>query len=335
MNPMAPRLPGLSRTARIAAPAAFVLTAALLAAARSAAAYPILILDRFLPGSGWAEIAALATYSAFLTARLVTGPETARLRLAIWLGFSIVFFAQLVIGVLGADRFLMTGRLHVPVPAVVIAGPLYRGERLFMPILFAATLILVGPAWCSWLCYVGAWDGLAATARRASRSLTGAWRVARVALGVATPVSGVLLRLAGVDGLSAALVAVGFGIAGAGVMAAVSTRRGTMMHCTSICPLGLVGNLVGKISPFRIRIEPGCTACGRCTPVCRYAALDQERIRRRSPGLTCTLCGDCVPSCREGFIRFGFLGLRPESARALFLTLVAALHAVFLGVARI
>ena len=77
-----------------------------------------------------------------------------------------MFFAQFVFGVAGVERLLMTGQLHVPVPAVVVAGPLYRGEGLFMPILFAATLLLVGPAWCSYLCYVGSWDGLAATARR-------------------------------------------------------------------------------------------------------------------------------------------------------------------------
>jgi len=51
--------------------------------------------------------------------------------------------------------------------------------------------------------------------------------------------------------------------------------------------------------------------------------------------LTCTLCGDCIPSCRESSLGYRFLGLGPGAARALFLTLVSTLHAVFLGVARI
>jgi hypothetical protein len=42
-----------------------------------------------------------------------------------------------------------------------------------------------------------------------------------------------------------------------------------------------------------------------------------------------------VASCHAGLIRFRFPGLSPAAARATFVTLVAACHAVFLGVARI
>ena len=40
-----------------------------------------------------------------------------------------------------------------------------RGGGLFMAILFSASVLLVGPAWCSWLCYIGAWDDRVARLR--------------------------------------------------------------------------------------------------------------------------------------------------------------------------
>ena len=34
-----------------------------------------------------------------------------------------------------------------PIPAMILAGPLYRGEGFFMPLLFLSTIFFVGPAW--------------------------------------------------------------------------------------------------------------------------------------------------------------------------------------------
>ena len=146
--------------------AAALLTAGLLIAVKLKAPYQMLIVDRFLPGGGWVEIAALAAYSGLILRALLTADDTSRIRRRIWLAFSVVFFTQFILGVSGIDSFLMTGRLHIPVPAVVIAGPIFRGERFFMPILFLSTILLAGPAWCSYLCYFGAWDGIAADAFR-------------------------------------------------------------------------------------------------------------------------------------------------------------------------
>jgi ferredoxin len=290
-------VPSRSRGSLPAAGAAFAVCCLILAIARAKAPYPLLLADRFAAGTGWIEILLLALYAAWLARRMLRAADTARLRLAIWLVFSVVFFSQLILGALGIERLLMTGRLHVPVPAVVIAGPLYRGERFFMPILFAATLRLVVLA--------------------------------------ATPGVAIALRVFGVGGRTAALVAVGFGLFGALVMALVSTRTGRMVHCTAVCPLGLLGNVLGKISPFRLRIGAACTECGRCIPSCRYGALTPGYIHRRRPGLTCSLCGDCLSACPERALSYGFVGLSPLAARSAFVALVVALHAVFLGVARI
>ncbi len=295
----------------------------------------MLIADRFLPGSGWAEILLLSAYAAFVVHALITRFDTSRIRLTIWLVFSVVFFTQLILGVSAIDRFLMTGRLHVPVPAVVIAGPVFRGERFFMPILFLSTVLLVGPAWCSFLCYFGPWDGLSASRVKRAGGIGKPWRFVRFSIFALTPAAALVLRLTGAKGTTAAIVAIGFGLAGLGISALVSSRHGTMVHCTSICPLGLCGNILGKISPFRINIDDRCTDCGRCIPSCRYNALSAESIAQRRPGYTCTLCGDCLSACPHRAISYRFLRADPAKVRTAFFVVVVALHAVFLGVARI
>lgn len=293
-----------------------------------------LLAERFLPGSGWLQVFALAVYAAVVAEWLVNARNTTKLRMRLWLLFSIVFFAQAILGVLGVERLLMTGKLHLPVPAIILAGPLYRGEGFFMPVLLLSTLLVVGPAWCSWLCYVGAWDNLAASARRpakGARSITGL-RIGFLVLVVAVALT---LRWMGVGGVTASVLGGAFGLAGVGVMVRASRRRGIMVHCTTFCPIGLVSNLIGRINPFRIRIGEGCDECRACTASCRYAALGVADIRRRRAGFTCTLCGDCLSSCHRNQIHYRFPGLAPDRARRVFLVLVAALHAVFLGFARI
>jgi polyferredoxin len=228
----------------------------------------------------------------------------------------------------------MTGALHLPVPAVIIGGPLYRGGGYFMPILFAATLLLVGPAWCSHLCYIGAWDDLLSRSRKKPGALPAWARHGRWFTLAAVAAAALLMRLLEVSGGTAAALGGTFGIVGVGVMAAASRRLGLMAHCTAYCPLGAVGNLLGKISPWRIRILPGCSRCGACSRACRYGALEDSDIAASRPGFSCTLCGDCIGSCRQASIAYRFPGLSGESARRTFLVLVVSLHAVFLGVAR-
>ena len=318
-----------------AAFAAFLITAVLLTVARTRVPFPILLADRFFNGAGWIAIFLLSSYAAWVAARLVESKNTAKLRVRLWVLFAALFFAQLFLGISGVESFLMTGRLHVPVPAVVIAGPLYRGEGFFMPVLFVATVLLAGPAWCSHLCYFGAWDSLAAARRPRSAPMPAWIPAARPAVLAAVVAAALGLRALGVAVFPAVIAAISFGVLGAGIMLFVSRRRGYMAHCTAWCPLGLVAVLAGKLSPFRVRIDSACSECGACTASCRYGALRLEHIRRRAPGLNCTLCGDCIASCRESLIGYRFPGLSSRAARAAFIALVAALHAVFLGIARI
>jgi len=333
LPPDAPSAP--PRHERATAVAAFLLVLTTLGFMQERLHLRALLLDRFVPGAGWVEAVLLAVYAALVTRWLLDERRVATWRVRLWLLFSVVFFAQLGLGLLGFSKFLMTGALHVPVPAVIVAGPVFRGGGFFMPVLFGVTLLLVGPAWCSQLCYFGAWDNLAANALPRAKKTPG-WmeRLRWVSLALVVLVA-IGLRAAGVPGIVAAGFGIGFGIGGVGFIVLWSRRKGVMTQCVAYCPIGALAATFGRVSPFRLEIGDGCDECRLCSLVCRYRALEMEDLRRKRAGGTCTLCGDCLASCHSGLIRFRFLGLSPTAARATFVALIAAFHAVFLGVARI
>ncbi len=313
---------------------AFLLVVAILAVVRQKAPFDILLFDRFYPGGGWVAVFLLGCYASWLLTKMAADGEGKWRRLA-WSLFSLVFFLQLGLGLLGLDVFLMTGKLHLPIPALIVAGPLYRGEGLFMLVLFAVTILLVGPAWCSHLCYIGAWDNLAAHSRKRPAPLPGWTRALRWAICGLVFASPVALKVAGVPTLAALLLAAVFGLGGLAVMALWSRQSGTMAHCTVYCPMGLLATLLGRINPWRVVIAEGCCSCGLCSRSCRYGALSGSDIRLLRAGQSCSLCGDCLGACPHGHLHYRFPGLSRNGARTAFLVMAVTLHAVFLGVARL
>ncbi len=311
------------------------LTAATLTIVQRLVHPPMLLAERYWSGAGWLQIGAIASYAAWLTTKLAEPRGSARWRRRLWLLFSIVFFAQLLLGLAGVEGLLMTGELHLPVPTMILAGPIYRGTGLFMPILLGATVLLIGPAWCSHLCYFGAWDELTCRQRRRPSPLPSRAWIGRLAIALAVVAAALGLRLAGASTTVAAASGLGFGILAVGVMLLWSRRTGVMTHCVVYCPIGLVANLVGKLSPFRIRIKSDCTLCGACGHVCRYDALSPADVQRGRPGLSCSLCGDCIGACPGGQLEYRFAGLAGPRVRTGFITLAASLHAVFLALARV
>ena len=320
---------------RLTGAAAFVLTALLLVPVQVFPKMPLLLAERFYSGAGWLQIIIMSVYAGWLAGRMADPVAARQLRPRIWLLFSLVFFLQLFLGLAGFERFLMTGKLHLPLPALIVAGPIYRGSDFFMPVLFSVTVMLVGTAWCSHLCYIGAWDDLCSRGRKEPAQLPGWWSRARHGILLLVIVSASLLRYFAVGWQAALLLAAVFGLAGVGVMLVASRRLGLMAHCTAFCPMGLVGNWLGRLSPWRMRIAAGCTACMQCRRVCRYSALEPDNIFKRQVGRSCTLCGDCVTACHSGQIGYSLPLLGKDKARAVFIVLITSLHAVFLAVARI
>jgi 4Fe-4S binding protein len=319
---------------RIPSAAAFLLTCTSLAIVQIKVANPMILLERFWPGGGWVEILGLSVYAAWLTPKVLDSKNSGLWRKRIWLAFSVVFFAQLALGLAGNQFFLMTGTLHIPVPALIVAGPIFRGEGFFMPILFGATLLLVGPAWCSHLCYVGAWDHAASLSRRRPTPLPSWTGIVRIAILSLVVVTALALGFAGASVMLAGGAGLAFGLIGVIAMITWSRKTGVMTHCTVLCPMGLIANIGGRLSPFRIRIKDGCDDCCKCTMACKFDALNKDDIRNRCPGLTCTLCGDCLSRCKDSHLEYQFAGRGGPGVRVTFLVLVIALHAVFMGLAR-
>jgi polyferredoxin len=314
---------------------AFILTAALLGIAQMIVKPPLILLERFFRGGGWLEIFGLSVYAGFITEKMLDISQSAKWRHRVWIIFSAVFFGQLILGLIGFDKFLMTGKLHLPIPALIAAGPIYRGENFLMPILFIATIILVGPAWCSHLCYIGAWDDIASRARKKPGKMPSWRQPVRVAILFAVVATAILLRAFGVSTAAAGVVAMIFGLVGVAIIILWSRMAGVMAHCVAYCPIGPLANWLGKISPFRIKInDTACNDCAICHTACRYDALNLVDIKKRKPNISCTLCGDCLGACKDDSIEFHFLGIKGRSARHLFIVLIVSIHAVFMGVAR-
>ncbi len=314
---------------------AFLLTASLLTVVHLKVTPPILLLERFFPGSGIIEVVLLALYAGWITEKMLDAKTSPRSRSRIWLLFSAVFFSQFLLGLVGVEKCLMTGKLHLPIPAMIIAGPVSRGRITFMLVLFVVTALLVGAAWCSHLCYIGSWDYLSSRQTHHPVDLPRKSRLLRIGIFSAIILAALLFRVVGLTSTAVTGIAIAYGIAGVGVMVLISRKNGVMTHCVIYCPIGLAANLIGRLSPFRIRFKNTCDDCGACHYYCRYDALTKRQIQKRNPGLTCTLCGDCIPSCSKNALEYGFFRLPPETARTIFIVAILSLHAVFLGVARI
>jgi len=315
--------------------AAFCLTAVLLTIVHLKVDPPLLLMERFLPGTGAIEIALLAFYAGWITEKMLDTKISSKIRSRIWILFSIVFFTQFILGFAGIKKCLMTGELHLPIPALIIAGPIFRGGGFFMLILFVSTVLIAGAAWCSHLCYIGGWDNLSTRHTRIPMALPGWSRCLKLAIVLVVILLAFVFRLADISSTTVAGIAILYGLIGLGVMSFISRKSGSMTHCVVYCPIGLFANHIGQISPFRIRFRPSCDDCGACSSSCRYDALNEADIKKRKPGLTCTLCGDCLSRCSKEALHYGFFKLKPETARVVFLVLIISLHAIFLGVARI
>jgi polyferredoxin len=295
----------------------------------------MLLLERFIPGTGWFEMVLICLYGAIVAYHMQDPAKVQTWRRYTWLAFSVVFFSQLILGLAGFEKFLMTGKLHLPIPMMIMAGPIYRGHLSVMTILFVSTLILSGPAWCSHLCYFGAIDSISARGKTLRKPIRNKWALKSTVL-LLVIAAAIVLRWMKVPALSSTLLATGFGVIGLGLILFISRKEGRMVHCTAYCPIGTIVNLGRFVNPMRLRIDrQSCTECMACSAKCKYDALSPKDIVARKPGITCTLCGDCLSSCHAGSIHYRFPGLSSARARQVFLLISISLHAATMALARI
>ena len=242
---------------------------------------------------------------------MISADNTAKWRKITWTVFSVVFFSQLILGILGFEKFLMTGMLHLPIPALIIGGAVYKFKFGFMPILFLSTVILSGPAWCSQLCYFGAMDFQASSQKKGKpKAIKNKAALKHTFLAIVV-VGAIVLRFLDLSYLLTGIIAGSFGIAGVLIIIFISHKRKMMYHCSVYCPVGTILQYMKYINPFRMYIEDSsCTNCMLCTPSCKYDALNPEDIKNKKPGLSCTYCGDCISSCHSSSIKYKVFNIK-------------------------
>ncbi len=313
----------------------FALTFILLAFVQMKVERPMLIAERFYKGGGWFEILLVASYGWLVAWKMKDPGNVPKWRKITWTIFSVIFFLQLILGLSGIEKFLMTGKLHLPIPMMIVGGPVYRGELSVMTILFLSTVILTGPAWCSHFCYFGAFDNLASGNKKPSTGVIRNKASIKTTILILVIISALVLRWLKVPVPATTLIAASFGIIGILVMILFSYQRKKMVHCAAYCPVGTVVNLTKYVNPFRMYIDNSCTLCMKCTMYCKYDSLSMIDVKNARPASGCTLCGDCLAGCHHDSIRYKYLNLRPEMARNLYLILTITLHATCIALARI
>lgn len=297
---------------------------------------PLLLAERLLPGGGWIQVILAALFSGWLYLKMFDRAKRAVWRRRIWLLFSVVFFSQLALGIFADSVFLMSGKLHFPIPGLIPTGVFYRGEMSFMPFLFLVTILLSGGAWCSQLCYFGVWDNLAAGKNGKRRGIASGtrtrmrWTVLALFILVACG-----LRVFDVPVMYATIIAAFAGLVGIGVIVFVSRKRKIAVHCSAYCPAGTLVAYLKYISPWRFRMNDRCVHCMACSRVCRYDALPKESVLKGRPAVNCTLCGDCLTACHHGALEYHFLRLSPLAAERLWLGTTLVLFTCFLSIARV
>lgn len=312
----------------------FMVTFILLAFVQVKVERPMLLAERFLRGAGWIEIFLISCYGSFVAYKMQDPLNVPKWRKITWTVFSIAFFTQLIIGLSGFEKFLMTGKLHLPIPMMILGGPIYRGQLSVMTILFISTVVLTGPAWCSQLCYFGAFDNLSSQGKTSREVLKHKGAIKSTVL-LLVIIMAIILRWLNADIRIATIIAVGFGLTGIGIMIFFSVKRKKMVHCVMYCPIGTTVNIFKHINPFRMYIDKNCTLCMHCTQYCKYDSLNPADIKNSKPSITCTLCGDCLAGCHHNSIKYKFPGLDSVKARNLYLILTISLHAACLALARI
>lgn len=312
----------------------FIVTFVLLSFVQIKVQRPMILAERFIRGGGWIEILLISLYGWFVALRMQDPQNVPKWRKITWTAFSVVFFSQLILGLAVSPTFLMTGKLHLPIPMMILGGPIYRGELSVMTILFLSTVILTGPAWCSQFCYFGAFDNIAASGKT-SRGIIKHKVAIKSTILFLVIIMALILRWLRVSTLISTLTALAFGIAGIAVMILFSRKRKKMIHCALYCPIGTVVNVLKNVNPFRLYIDNSCTLCMKCTSFCKYDALNLQDIKNKKPAYGCTLCGDCLAGCHHDSIKYRFIGLKPENARNLYLILTISLHATCMALARI
>jgi len=202
-------------------------------------------------------------------------------------------------------------------------GPLTLG------FLWLALTLAIGQAWCSWGCFYGGLDdGFSRVLKKPLWKrfrLPPRWRDLPAAILLFTALASLssmlpvfCLWLCPLKFTTAFLdtygptrwiqIALFTGIGGAAlvVLPVVLKKR---VFCGLICPFGAWQAFFGRMSPFRVTINPDrCNQCGLCVRACPTFVLEEDSPARQDVSAYCNRCGECIDACPTGGITYTLLG---------------------------
>jgi len=92
----------------------------------------------------------------------------------------------------------------------------------------------------------------------------------------------------------------------------VITLLGSIVYdrffCKYLCPAGALYGLVGKVSPYAVRVEEdACIRCGKCSRACPMNIDVMNAKSGKVTSMECINCNECVTACPvQGAIHTGF-----------------------------
>jgi polyferredoxin len=177
-----------------------------------------------------------------------------------------------------------------------------------------ATALVMGRAFCGWICPLGTIQEWLA---RAVHKVTGdrkAWLPLRVPPVLDRPLRLVKYGILGlvIWGSASAVVpplepfcpyktlfhfelgsALAWSVLLTMIVGSVLVER---FWCKYLCPLGAILSLSNRIAPLRVRTGSSCVDCGRCGKTCAMG-IEERPENIRSP--ECIRCLDCLDSCKR------------------------------------
>ncbi|MEW6182897.1 MAG: 4Fe-4S binding protein [Bacillota bacterium] len=253
---------------------------------------------------------------------------------------------------------------HLVIPMIIIPAALTRtiifpGSMLegfasiaSMIVLWTGASLVLGRAWCSWVCFFGGMDeGFSRLCRRpVIKRIDRKWTYLPYAVLLAVVLTSALtlsptycewlcpfkavtefVEINSFKVMVQTVIFVSLFVGLVVVLPALTRRR---IQCGLFCPFAAFQSLTNKINVFDVRIDRDkCNLCKRCINACPTFSLDEQSVRNGRTCLSCTKCGQCVDNCPQQAASFHIKGTPVAvggKARMLFLY-PAFLFAVIIG----